>query len=100
MAKRRSAAIAKSPGAVDLDPVLDFMRLLWRLEHGLQSASKQMEATLGITGPQRLVPARSPESFSGSYESVSFDASAIHKTVDASDCNLVPERNSLWLHHR
>jgi DNA-binding MarR family transcriptional regulator len=55
MAKRRSAAIAKSPGTVDLDPVLDFMRLLWRVEHGLQSASKQMEATLGITGPQRLV---------------------------------------------
>jgi len=55
MAKRHSSAIAKSPGKVDLDPVLDFMRLLWRVEHGLQSASKQMEATLGITGPQRLV---------------------------------------------
>lgn len=38
-----------------LDPTLDFMRLLWRIEHGLQSRSKQMEATLGITGPQRLV---------------------------------------------
>lgn len=39
----------------DLDPVLDFMRLLWHVEHGLQSMSKRMEATLGITGPQRLV---------------------------------------------
>ena len=38
-----------------LDPVLDFMRLLWRLEHGLQAASKRMDARLGITGPQRLV---------------------------------------------
>jgi DNA-binding MarR family transcriptional regulator len=37
------------------DPVLDFMRLLWNVEHGLQSRSKWMEATLGITGPQRLV---------------------------------------------
>lgn len=38
-----------------LDPVLDFMRLLWSIEHGLQSTSKRMGATLGITGPQRLV---------------------------------------------
>lgn len=40
---------------VRLDPVLDFMRLLWTLEHGLQSASKRMESALGVTGPQRLV---------------------------------------------
>jgi DNA-binding MarR family transcriptional regulator len=38
-----------------LDPVLDFMRLLWSIEHGLQSTSKRMGASLGITGPQRLV---------------------------------------------
>lgn len=38
-----------------LDPVLDFMRLLWTVEHGLQRTSKRMESTLGITGPQRLV---------------------------------------------
>ena len=38
-----------------LDPVLDFLRVLWTLEHGLQSASKRMEASLGVTGPQRLV---------------------------------------------
>jgi len=31
------------------------MRLLWRIEHGLQRKSKQMDAALGITGPQRLV---------------------------------------------
>jgi DNA-binding MarR family transcriptional regulator len=31
------------------------MRLLWSIEHGLQSTSKRMGATLGITGPQRLV---------------------------------------------
>jgi DNA-binding MarR family transcriptional regulator len=38
-----------------LDPVLDFMRLLWSIEHGLQRMSKRMEGELGITGPQRLV---------------------------------------------
>ena len=38
-----------------LDPTLDFMRMLWEIEHRLQSASKRMESSLGITGPQRLV---------------------------------------------
>ena len=38
-----------------LDETLDFMRLLWSIEHRLQSTSKMMEARLGITGPQRLV---------------------------------------------
>jgi MarR family transcriptional regulator, organic hydroperoxide resistance regulator len=40
---------------VRLDPVLDFLRLLWSIEHGLQSLSKRMESEIGITGPQRLV---------------------------------------------
>jgi MarR family transcriptional regulator, organic hydroperoxide resistance regulator len=35
--------------------VLDFMRLLWAIDHGLSSASKRMDATSGVTGPQRLV---------------------------------------------
>jgi DNA-binding MarR family transcriptional regulator len=39
----------------ELDPVLDFMRLLWSIEHGLQRMSKRMENEIGITGPQRLV---------------------------------------------
>jgi DNA-binding MarR family transcriptional regulator len=41
--------------AYELDPVLDFMRLLWSIEHGLQRASKRMTNEIGITGPQRLV---------------------------------------------
>lgn len=41
--------------AAALDPVLDFMRLLWNIEHSLQATSKRMEARMGITGPQRLV---------------------------------------------
>jgi DNA-binding MarR family transcriptional regulator len=38
-----------------LDPALDFMRLLWSIEHGLQRTSKRMASSFGITGPQRLV---------------------------------------------
>ncbi len=36
-------------------PTLKFMRLLWAVDHELQSASKRMKKTLGVTGPQRLV---------------------------------------------
>lgn len=50
MAKRSAR-----PPEESLDPVLDFMRLLWKIEHGLQATSKRMGARLGITGPQRLV---------------------------------------------
>jgi len=38
-----------------LGPVLDFMRLVWAVDHGLAARSKHMEATLGVTGPQRFV---------------------------------------------
>jgi DNA-binding MarR family transcriptional regulator len=43
-----------SPQPTDLGEVLEFMRLLWAVEHGLQKASKDMARRLGITGPQRL----------------------------------------------
>src|SRR2546430_17573809 len=38
-----------------LGGVLDFLRLLWAVDHALQSASKRMESNFGMTGPQRLV---------------------------------------------
>ncbi len=38
-----------------LGATLDFMRVLWAVDHALQSRSKRMKAELGITGPQRLV---------------------------------------------
>jgi len=38
-----------------LGEVLDFLRWLWAVDHGLATTSKRMEASLGITGPQRLV---------------------------------------------
>jgi DNA-binding MarR family transcriptional regulator len=31
------------------------MRLLWAVTHGLESTSKRMRLSLGVTGPQRLV---------------------------------------------
>jgi DNA-binding MarR family transcriptional regulator len=38
-----------------LGEALDFMRLIWAVDHELQRASKRMQATLGVTGQQRLV---------------------------------------------
>ena len=34
---------------------IDFLRLIWAVDHALQRRSKAMAVTLGITGPQRLV---------------------------------------------
>ncbi len=34
--------------------VLEFMRLIWALDHGLQSLSKRMQSSFGLTGPQRV----------------------------------------------
>jgi DNA-binding MarR family transcriptional regulator len=38
-----------------LGQVLDFMQVLWALAHALTRASRRMERTVGMTGPQRLV---------------------------------------------
>lgn len=38
-----------------LGDAIDFLRLIWAVDHALQRRSKSMAATLGITGPQRLV---------------------------------------------
>jgi len=40
---------------VPLGEVLEFMRLIWALDHGLQKVSKRMGTELGLTGPQRFV---------------------------------------------
>ena len=34
---------------------LDFLRILWAIDHGLGSVSKRMLSRLGVTAPQRLV---------------------------------------------
>jgi DNA-binding MarR family transcriptional regulator len=38
-----------------LGSALDFLRLLWAVDHGLQRRSKRMEVELGVTGMQRMV---------------------------------------------
>jgi DNA-binding MarR family transcriptional regulator len=43
------------PPVPALGEVLDFMRLIWEVDHALQRASKRMKVTRGVTGPQRLV---------------------------------------------
>lgn len=36
------------------DPVLQFLRLMWAVDHKLQSVSKRMTTRIGLTGPQRF----------------------------------------------
>lgn len=38
-----------------LGETLEFLRAIWAVDHALQRSSRRMQATLGITGPQRLV---------------------------------------------
>ena len=33
---------------------MQFLQVLWRLQHALERASKQMEQSLGVSGPQRF----------------------------------------------
>jgi MarR family transcriptional regulator, organic hydroperoxide resistance regulator len=49
------STLPASPTLPRLGEVLDFMSLIWRVDHALQRTSKRMESTLGVTGPQRLV---------------------------------------------
>jgi len=54
MSTAGAGAMERAPLPV-LGEVLDFMRLLWEVDHALQRTSKHMERTVGVTGPQRLV---------------------------------------------
>jgi DNA-binding MarR family transcriptional regulator len=38
-----------------LGPVIEFIRLIWAVDHSLQTASRRMEKLSGVNGPQRLV---------------------------------------------
>jgi DNA-binding MarR family transcriptional regulator len=46
---------ADTADPADLPDVLQFMRLLWAVVHGLDLTSKRMTGAIGVTGPQRLV---------------------------------------------
>jgi MarR family transcriptional regulator, organic hydroperoxide resistance regulator len=51
-----TATSGEQPGDLPaLGDVLEFMRLLWAVDHGLQKKSKLMAGSIGLTGPQRLV---------------------------------------------
>lgn len=50
MRTRGHAAPLREP----LGVALDFMRLLWAVDHGLQRRSKRMEVEIGVTGMQRI----------------------------------------------
>lgn len=51
----RQAGLALDAPPPHLGEVLDFMRLIWAVDHALQKTSKRMKAAIGVTGPQRLV---------------------------------------------
>ncbi|MBX5481931.1 MAG: MarR family transcriptional regulator [Myxococcaceae bacterium] len=54
MNPEKSNLATAADDARPLGDVLDFLRLIWAIDHALQKASKHMESTLGITGPQRF----------------------------------------------
>jgi DNA-binding MarR family transcriptional regulator len=54
-ARPRAAQAAGARETSALGVALDFMRLLWAVDHGLQRRSKRMEVELGVTGMQRVV---------------------------------------------
>lgn len=50
-----SKPIAATESGLPVGDAIDFMRVIWAVDHALQRRSKAMEAALGVTGPQRLV---------------------------------------------
>lgn len=54
-AKNPTAPTEPGAQAGALGSTLDFMRLLWAMDHGLQRRSKRMEVEIGVTGMQRVV---------------------------------------------
>lgn len=60
-----------NPPAPVADPVLTLLQSVWALAHALDSMSRRMDHTLGVTGPQRVairtiaaVPGISPNALS------------------------------------
>jgi MarR family transcriptional regulator, organic hydroperoxide resistance regulator len=52
---RQRSVKSRRRGKDVVTKTLGFLRSLWAVDHGLRSLSKQMQATIGLTGPQRLV---------------------------------------------
>lgn len=49
------SSMRESEAVPPLGDVLEFLRVIWALDHALQKSSKRMVTQLGVTGPQRLV---------------------------------------------
>ncbi len=43
------------PASPSLGPALDFLRVLWRVNHGMARRSRQMQSAIGLTAQQRMV---------------------------------------------
>ena len=54
MTQRGASRVGVTTGG-DLGPVLEFMRVLWSVNHGLERMSKQMKRRAGVTGLERIV---------------------------------------------
>lgn len=50
-----AAKPARSESERPLEPSLEFMQRLWRLDHALELLSARMERTQGVTSQQRLI---------------------------------------------
>lgn len=44
-----------TPSDLPVGDAIDFLRLIWAVDHALQRRSKAMAVRLGVTGPQRLI---------------------------------------------
>jgi len=55
MKHSRTSVLALNTGQSQIGASLQFLRLIWAIDHSLCVSSKKMHKTLGITGPQRLV---------------------------------------------
>lgn len=85
---------AATTGDIGLGDVIEFMRLLWAIDHGLEASSKQMDAQLGVTGPQRLViriVGRHPDISAGRIA----DALHVHPSTLTGVLGRLVERNIL-----
>lgn len=55
MSASSSPPINRGADFPPLGEVLEFLRLIWALAHALETSSRRMEESLGVTGPQRMV---------------------------------------------
>lgn len=55
MTRARGTAVDDAASLPSLGDEIEFMRLIWAVDRGLESASTRLAASAGVTWPQRLV---------------------------------------------